>query len=160
MRLPRTFLHNRALCVGGAGFTLIELITVLAITTTILSIGLFISLDAYRQYVFQAERTTLVSVLQKARSRALANMYQSPHGVCYREPNYIMFRGTNCVLGIAGNEEIPSNTSLAQSSIFLNSFPTIIFAQLSATTTPATVLLTDGVRQAVIHINYEGAISW
>lgn len=142
------------------GFTLIELIIVLAITTTILGVGFFVSLDAYRQHVFQSERTVLVSVLQKARSRALSNMYQSAHGVCYEEPNYIIFRGTTCASGLFGNEEIPSNISLARASRFSNSFPTVIFTPLSATTTPTSIALTDGVRNASIDIKYEGTINW
>src|SRR3989344_8804448 len=94
------------------GFTLIEVLVVLAIIGVIMSFGLIMSLDSYRGYLLRSERDVLVSTLERARSRALNNYYQSAWGVCYTTPNYIIFKGTTCTTG----DTIPANAAIAEAS--------------------------------------------
>ena len=62
-----------------------EIIIVIAMFGALLALGLFMSMDAYRGFSFRSEEDTVVSLLQKARSRAMNNMNQTPWGVCWRD---------------------------------------------------------------------------
>lgn len=141
------------------GFTLIEILVAVAVVGVIIGFGMTIDLSSLRSDTFQAEETTIVSALQKARSRSMANMYESVHGFCYIAPNYILFRGRTTCLPTSGTDEtIPANINIASNAS--SSFPTFVFTQLSGTTTGATIHITDGTKSDDIIINNEGTINW
>ncbi|HCR52495.1 TPA: hypothetical protein DIV48_02485 [Candidatus Kaiserbacteria bacterium] len=137
------------------GFTLIEIIIVVAIFSVLISLGLFMSMETLRGTLNRSERDIVVSALQKARSRALANMQQAPWGVCYIAPDYIVFRGFECAPGLPTNETVPANT--ANSIVFPSP---IVFSQLSATTTGGSITIAQDGRTATITVNQEGMIDW
>ncbi len=139
----------------SSGFTLVEIIVVIAIFSTLVTLGLFMSMDTLRGTTHRSERDIVVSMLEKARSRALANIYQTPWGVCANASDYIIFRGTSCTAGLSTNEII--SASAANPAIF--SAP-IVFSQLSATTTGGTVTIVQDGHTNTITINHEGAIDW
>ena len=78
---------------NGNGFTLIEILITIGIFAVIATIGLIISLDFYRSYAFRSEESTIVSILQKARSQSMDNIDQVRHGVHFQaDPlKYILF---------------------------------------------------------------------
>ncbi|OGI64952.1 hypothetical protein A3A95_02255 [Candidatus Nomurabacteria bacterium RIFCSPLOWO2_01_FULL_39_18] len=145
------------------GLTLIEILVVVAIIGIIISFGMSIDLNAFRRDTFQAEESTIVALLGKARSRAMSNMFDTAHGVCYIAPNYIVFRGT-CVAGIPTNELTPANAAIATASDFSNpaKFPSVVFNRLAGTVTGSTIdiTVTDGLKTEHIIINNEGTINW
>ncbi len=141
------------------GFTLVELLVVIGITTILLGSALFIGMDSYKRYVFHAEQQILVSVLEKARSRALNNIHNSAHGVCFQGSQYVIFRNA-CVVNDPTNEYVTANNFIAKKSHFDTLFPIVLFEQLTATSVPTTIEIKDDVRIANIFINYEGAITW
>lgn len=140
------------------GFTLIEIIIVVGIFTLIIAFASTIDLSAFRRDLFRAEQSTIVSALEKARSRSMTNLFESAHGVCFITPNYIIFRANDglCDKNAPSNELIPANTNITVTF----SQPNIIFSQLAGTTTDATIHITDGTKSADININYEGTINW
>lgn len=148
------------MCVcSGRGFTLVEVLVVIGITGMLLGLGASMGLDAYRVYSFRAEQERVVSILEKARSRAINNIHQTVHGVCYQDFDYIIFEGVACVPG-ATSEHVQANKAIARASNFSTKFPVIIFSQLTGTTTMVQVRLTDGVRSEDMQVNYEGTIIW
>ena len=138
------------------GFTLIEIIVVVSILIVIISFGMTIDLNAFKRDAFLAEQSKIVSVLTRARSHAMANMFDKNHGVCYIAPDYVIFQGSKCDNG----ESIPADPSIATTSNFLTSFPSIVFERLTGNTLPATIHITDGIKEGDITINDEGAINW
>lgn len=152
MTLPNTSLH------ANKGFTLIEIVVVVAILTTMIGLGLFMSMDSYRAFVARSEVDTMVSVLERARSRAMANIHQTTWGVCYIAPNYILFRGTSCVPGAETNEATPGSRDAVV--VGLESATPVVFLQLSGATTGTVVTVTQQTRVSTITINHEGAIIW
>ncbi|MBP6883686.1 MAG: prepilin-type N-terminal cleavage/methylation domain-containing protein [Candidatus Pacebacteria bacterium] len=148
------FSHN------NRGFTFIEILVVLALLTVVLGFGSFVDLSAFRTDTFRAEEYTITAILEKARSRAMANINETPHGVCYIAPNYVIFEGSNCTA--MGSELIPANQNIASLSDFANmsKFPKFVFTQLSGRTTGATIAITDGIKNTSIAINNEGTINW
>ena len=148
------------------GLTLIEILVVLGIIGVILSFSSLVDLNLFKGDIFRSEEYTIISLLEKARSRAMSNMYDSAHGVCYIAPNYVVFRESDghCANGIASNELTPANANIASAlnSNFTANFPTVVFARLAGSTTNATINMTDGVKSATppITINNEGTINW
>jgi len=139
------------------GFTLVEILVVIAIITFIISFGILIDVGTIKRDYFAAEEATIVSALEKARSRSMANIYETAHGVCFISPNYIIFREKDghCVSGVASNETISANTK-----ININ-FPTVVFSQLAGTTTDGVmIVIKDGIKTATTTLNYEGTIIW
>lgn len=148
MKSPSTSIRNRA-------FTLIEVLVAIAILVTIIGLGLFMSLDVYRGFSHRSERDTVVSLLTKARSHAMANIYETSWGVCYISPNYIIFRGSTCTAGVSTNEV------LAASPATVVNWPTaIVFTQLSGDSAGGTITLTQNAKTDTITINNEGTINW
>ena len=139
------------------GFTLIEILVVTAIFTVALGLGLFMSMDTYRAYNARSEAGTVISLLQKARSRAMANINQSPWGVCYISPDYILFKGSNCTVG-AANESIQASANVSITG--LSAAAPVVFAELSGTTTGGVVVITQNGRTSTTTVNYEGTIIW
>jgi len=130
----------------------------MAIVSLIAGLGLFMSMDVYRSFSNRSEQDTVVSLLQRARNLAMANMYQTSWGVCYIAPNYVIFRGSTCVVGAATNEETPSNPGATIAG--LTSALPVVFSQLAGTTSDAVVSITENGKVSTITINYEGTIIW
>jgi prepilin-type N-terminal cleavage/methylation domain-containing protein len=152
MALPNIYKQN-----NKKGFTLIEIVIVLTIFCLITSFGLVIDLNTFKTNTFSNEESKVVSILAKARSRAMTNYYNSAHGVCYLAPNYIIFRDGVCD-GSGTDETILANVNIASSPATI--FPTFIFSRLTGNTTGATIHITDGIKNTDIIINDEGTINW
>jgi len=161
MALLKTYNHNKS------GFTLIEMLIAIAILIMIFSFGIFLSINSYKGYIFRSEKSVLLSVLERARSRAINNMFESNHGVCFVSPNYIIFIGNSCIPGEPTNETISANTSLKISGLSESS--PIVFEQLTGKITPQISPYSDeyiitleqaGRVPETISINNQGRISW
>ena len=162
MKLPRRFPISNA--PKESGFTLIEILVTVAIITVLVGMALFLSFDSFRRYNLNAERDMLVGVLETARSRALNNMFESQHGVCYLSPgNYSLFRGAT--YDVAKSEIMPSNGAISVTGLATcaqGSAAGVIFTQLTGAPTAAvgTITLSDGAKSKTIDINNEGTIIW
>lgn len=155
-----TFHHD-----SSHGFSLIEVVVVIALSGTVLGLGLLLSMDVYRGTTFRSTRTTLVSALTTARGRAMSNQYQSAHGVCYSAPDFIIFRGATYSAGgsndrIAGN---PAVTLTSASSFFTCGTGTgIVFSQISgvSSNTGTITIHESGHTDETVSVNTEGTIVW
>lgn len=137
------------------GFSLIEIIVVTGLFVVLVGLGIAMGMETFQGTLFRSEREMVVSLLQKARSRALANTYQSAWGMCMIDDAYIIFRGTACVEGTATNERIPKGSRSAVTF----SAP-IVFAPVTGTTAGGTVTVTEDARTTTLDINHEGTINW
>lgn len=148
------------------GFTLIEVIVTLTLMSVLFSFGLILSMDVYRATLERSSRDVLVTALTTARTRALVNLHQSPHGVCYRAPDFIVFRGTLYDAASPFNETMPGDPSITLTSA--NDFLTcgtgsgIVFGQLSATTsnTEVVTIAEEGRPSQSVQVNALGTIVW
>lgn len=142
------------------GFSLIEILVSTAIFSVILALGLLMSFEAFRGASFRSERDTALAVLQKARSRSMANIDESVWGVHYAaspDYTYTIFKGSSYSAGAAGNEVVDGNSDAT-----VTGWPAgdIVFTQLSGTTTPASVTIAENSRTVTVTVNYEGTILW
>jgi hypothetical protein len=106
--------------------------------------------------------------LQKARSQAINNICLSggliicndgvAHGVYFEPGKYIIFQGTAYNPADDVNEIITTDPSVNISSAPL---PYVIFSQLSATTSGATISIQDSSgHSATATVNFQGQIDW
>jgi len=142
------------------GFTLIEMIIALSVLVIIMGLGLFYGMENFRGETFRSEVDTMVGVLQKARSRAMANIKQSQWGVHYAGSpgyTYTIFRGTDYVHAL--EKEVVEGGRAA--SITPSPLLDVVFTQLSGTTTGTfSATIQEGGRTSNIQVNYEGTIIW
>ncbi len=139
-----------------AGFTLVEVLVVMAIISGLFVAGTFVSFDVYRGDLLKSERAMLVSVLQKARSRAMNNIDASPHGVYIDSNFYIIFRGVSSTTAPSTNERIPRN-----SGVVISGINNVVFTQLSGEPlTVGDIVLTYGIRTATVSVRNGGLIDW
>lgn len=82
----------------NSGFTVIEIAVVIGLFALIIALALIMSMDVWRGSSFQSEQDIVLSLLYKARSRAVSNINESNHGLCIDqdERKYIVFEGDNC----------------------------------------------------------------
>ena len=147
-----------------SGFSLIEILIGLGILTIIFSIGLLMSMDSFRGYSRRSERDTIVAMLQRTRSRAMANVGQSPWGACFNGTNYILFRGSSYASSVTtevieGNPAV-SVTDTSSTPRFLCADGGVVFAQLTGNTNPVTITLVQGAITSTVSTNSAGRIDW
>jgi Tfp pilus assembly protein FimT len=153
---------------GERGHTIIELLSVITILTILFAAGLLVSMEAFHGYSRRSERDTFVSVLLRARSKAMANVQQHPWGVCYdastpSDPKYVIFSGANYA-GSFSKDIVPANPGvtmdLSLAPGLLCSAGGIVFAQLTGNTSAITVSMSQGAVQSTIRTNAVGQIDW
>jgi prepilin-type N-terminal cleavage/methylation domain-containing protein len=148
------------------GFTLVEVMITIALMSVLLGLGLILSMDVYRGTLYRSTRQVLISSLTTARGRALSNMYQSTHGVCYAPPDFIIFRGTTYSATSPYNETVPGNPAVTLSStgafITCGSGTGIVFSQLAASTSnTGTITVSEsGHADETVSVNSLGTIIW
>jgi len=148
------------------GFTLIEILVTLALMSLLLALGLLLSMDVYRGTRFRSSRDVLVTALSVARSRALANLNQRPHGVCYLAPDFVLFEGSTYSPVSPANQLVPGTaaTVLISSGDFFSCVTGsgIVFSQLSGTTSNTGVLTlrSDGHTDESVQVTSFGTILW
>ena len=122
-------------------------------------------MENFRGVSFRSERDTMVGVLQKARSRAMANIGQSSWGVHYEgspQYTYTIFRGAAYSAGASTNEVLHGNKgAIVLSDPVPGPLADILFTQLSGTTTGnASAKITENSRSTIVSVHYEGTIIW
>lgn len=142
-----------------SGFSLIEVIIVVALTAAIVGFGVSFSLSSIARASASSERDFLVSLLTQARARSLANLYEKPHGVHIDTANnrYVTYRG---VAESSGTDKkfFPMTTSATFAG--RRDFS---FAQLSARVSGAqagTTTITFAGQEYTVNVSTVGRIDW
>lgn len=140
---------------------MIEVLVTTAILTILIGMGLFMSFDFFRRTLVNDERDMVVSLLLKARSRAMANFHQSPHGVCFDDPNYVLFRGSAYDSGAGTNEPVSAGQGIDLEGMDCGTpSEQVIFSQLSGDSASSSISISQEGNIKIISINDEGLINW
>jgi prepilin-type N-terminal cleavage/methylation domain-containing protein len=152
------------------GFTLIEVIVVLALVTIIGGYSLTFGIDSLQRTTFHSDRDILIAALQRARAQAVGNICLGStcvdgksHGVHIIDDaqgnvvSYTIFQGLNYGAEPALNDVIKSNPNTKHTGA-----SDILFEQLSGDANPSgDITLTDvNDRSSTITVGSEGEIRW
>ena len=158
MALPRIYINNQR-----QGFTLIEVLMVLAMLSFIASATVLFSLSFFQGELVRNEENTLVNLLHTARAKAMQNQDGVAHGVAI-DPigvnEYVLFSGNSFVNADPSTvQSIPRANSFAFAT---NSLKEIVFFQLSGEVKTGGEIIVINTNKnnssSTITINYEGAI--
>ena len=159
--------------INNAGFTLIEIMMVMAFVAIIGGFTLIVSLDSYREYNFHSDRDLLVSALQRARSQAEGNVCLGasctdglPHGVSIHPADhptdYVIFQTIDANPDYAhrdATQDVLIETNPA--TVFTPGSAEFVFGSLSGNpTTPGTITLSAAGHSSTVTIGQEGQITW
>lgn len=156
------------------GFTLLEIIVVMALLVIVAGFGLIVSMDDYRGFNFRNERDVVAGVLQKARSQAINNMCfphgggdctdGKPHGAYFGTPGeYVIFQGSSYASRDQDADEVIEVKNAAAS---VTGFDEVVFSRLSgdADTSPSgtdtLTVVDDRGRTSVFTVEASGRIWW
>jgi len=141
---------------SSKGFTLIELLVVAGIVTVLLLAGAFVNFDVYGRNLLSGEEENLVSMLSKARSQSMNNIFAAKHGVHIDSDHFILFRGNSYDPGGAHNQEIERNPNIT-----ITGLNDIIFSQLSGEPNQTgDIVLNDNIRTKTVTVRVGGLIDW
>lgn len=143
------------------GFTMIEVLVVTGVFAVLAAFGLIVGIDTYARASFHSDAENAVALLQKARSEAINNINESPHGVYFGDAsNLLLFRGLH--YDPASQElEIEKAKSASYSDTCVNH--EVVFSRLSGDAVAPCAITTASINAAaptVITINAEGGIDW
>ena len=140
------------------GFTLIEVVVVMALISGIAALGFNIGIDVYRSSSLGTERNLIVSSLEKARSLAVTNTGGSAYGLYIENNKHTIFRGTSFASRTADFDLEIENSSI----ITATGTTEFVFERLSGDgLASGTITLTDDTGLSrTITVNNEGGIDW
>jgi len=149
MKSPKPFSANR-------GFTLIEIMVVLGLVGVIAALSVAVSFNSLGRSSVHTERDTLVSLLWVARTKSLANVDQSAHGVHIEANTFTVFTGDTYSASDPKNRVTPRNTAIS-----ISGPSDIKFLQLTGDVAGAGTITLSGVGSTqTIEINDAGRIEW
>ena len=128
------------------GFTLIEILVVIGVIVLLFAASYLVTFDTYGKNLLSNEEEKLVSILSKARSRAMNNIDEKDHDVSIESDKYVL----------DGDEEIEKNENIEITGI-----TSVAFEQLSGKPSETgDIVLDDGIRTETITIYPGGMINW
>jgi len=80
---------------NSRGVTLIEVLVIIGLVGVIAAIGLVVSFGSFQRNSFSTQRELAVVLLQRARSRAMANIHESAHGFVITADKFVVFEDTD-----------------------------------------------------------------
>jgi prepilin-type N-terminal cleavage/methylation domain-containing protein len=138
------------------GFSLIEIIIVIALLAVVASFSSLFSTDSISRSYALSERDLLVSLLTQIRVKALSNIDEQPHSLHVQADNYVMYEGTTYNASNPTNHIIPK-ISKAQ----IQGLDTITFEQLTANVPHGgTLHIINDMETYDIEVNEVGRINW
>jgi Tfp pilus assembly protein FimT len=142
---------------------MVELMVTIAILSIIAGLGILMSMEFLKNSFHRSERDVIITLLERARSRAMSNVSQTAWSVCYVTPDYVIAKGAVCDAAHA-YDRLPGNAVITNASEFSNpaKFPTIVFTQLTGdvSTSPILTIVEPGQPNRIISINHAGTIIW
>jgi len=136
---------------------MIETLVVVGLFGMLIALGLLLSMDAWRGTSFQSEQDIVISLLYKARSRAISNINESSHGLYIDDGaprQYIVFEGPNYAGAVATTSFNMGN------GLEFNGDTEIVFTARTGTTTGEQFTMSGQGKSRTFYINEEGGITW
>ena len=142
---------------GRAGFTLLEMLFVVAILAVIISFSLPLSLDFYQNQQVDAVSGDIVSALRRAQAKAMAMENNFVFGVYFSADNYTLFQGNSYALRNSEQDQVFALSSV----LSLSGLSEVVFSKLSGKplAVGALTLTTSNGQTRDITINEAGLVN-
>jgi prepilin-type N-terminal cleavage/methylation domain-containing protein len=149
------------------GFTLVEILVVMAILILVSGIAMTTDVNTYQRYSFRSDRDALISTLHRARSQSINKICFSSctsmyHGIYFATNQYTLFQGPSyATRDVAVDEVIDIN-----STTHISGPSEVVFAPLSGeiTVTPSgswnLIISDDFLNSSTITLQSLGQIKW
>lgn len=140
----------------SAGFTLIEIVLVLALLAIGTSAGVALSTSTLMRASVAQERDTLASLLIEARTNAMHNVNGESQGLVILHDSFVLFAGVYTPTN-------PANITIARNAhIHVTDGTTITFSPLSGNTSHnlQEIVLRQDSKTATVTVNAQGLIDW
>ncbi len=143
--------------VANSAFTLIEMLVVVGLFLSLVTISIVASVSHIQKTSLTNDRDLLLSLLWHARSRALANVEESPHGVHVTSDSFISFLGASY-----DASAIDMSTTPHSPNLYVSGNTTIIFEPLTGAITSGETITTlrRGTETILLTVNAHGRIDW
>ncbi|MBU6501142.1 MAG: prepilin-type N-terminal cleavage/methylation domain-containing protein [Patescibacteria group bacterium] len=139
------------------GFTLIELVVVIALLAIIFGYVLQIGYQFYASQVLVSERDSIVNLLHRARSLALDNYNQANHGLYITDASYTVFQGNSYAARNADFDEVFNRAG----GISLSGPSEIVFSAINGSSNVSgTMAFYNNTGGFSVSVNGEGRINW
>lgn len=148
MKLQKTF--------STRGFTLVEILVVVALVGFIAALGLMMSFGSLARSGVESERDLVVSLLQAQRSRALSNIHAHSHGVRLEENTIVLFEGDSYDLHDPHNQVISRNPEVSIEDVPVD----IVFESLTGNSSAQIIVFSQSHKRAEVEVNEVGRIEW
>jgi prepilin-type N-terminal cleavage/methylation domain-containing protein len=136
------------------GFTVIELLLVIALIGVIATLTATFGLATYRESIFRNDARLIINLLEQARTKAMAGENTDSYGVQIAPNSITSFQGSSYQPTDPGNQKFSTSLGLQDRDQAV-----IIFRALNGSLlSPISLTLTNGILNKNITINTEGTI--
>ena len=142
-----------------SGFTLIEMLVVIAILMIVAYIAVPISINQIQTNKLETEAKKLKSSMQTQQQYAYSANENSAYGIKYNTNSYVLYSGnTYATAVLTDTTTFPSGITISQTSL-ANSSTELNFSKNSfRPDTTGSITLVDGVNSYSVTVNSEGLI--
>ncbi|HDQ22549.1 MAG TPA: prepilin-type N-terminal cleavage/methylation domain-containing protein [Candidatus Uhrbacteria bacterium] len=139
------------------GFTLVEVLVVMAVIFFLAVIIIPVSLNFYNLQVFNETHEQIIGLLKQARSNAFIQKNNADFGLYFGDKQMVLFQGPSY-----GQRDESQDFSLKLPALVeISGFSEIVFSQGSALPKQSgSLLIKSGQKQKEIIINEQGLISY
>lgn len=139
------------------GFTLIEVLLVIALGTVLTALALPVGFRFYQFQVADEAATGVLSALRNAESHARLGREGSSFGIKFLPASYVVFQGDTYATRLVARDEL---FSLPTDTDIISTADEIVFARVTGVpSATGTIALTLYGRTHVIQINDEGVVT-
>ena len=141
----------------GEGYTILEVSIAICLFAMLIALGLLLSMDVWRGSSFQSEQDIILSLMYKARSRAVSNINEHNHGLYINEDGkqYILFEGPDYASAVA-----TTSFDMGNGLDFSPDSPEIVFTARTGITDDESFTMSGQGKSRTFDINPEGGITW
>lgn len=139
----------------GEGFTLLELMLVVALGTVITALTVPVGIRFFQTQSLDESADTLLSNLRRAEAQAMFQKNDSAFGVKFLSGSYILFQGSS----YASSTQSEVESFSLPSGITMSGIDEVVFAKLTGVpNATGTLTMTSGGGSRALNINAQGKV--